>query len=195
VARLLAASPAELALLAAFVLAFTHFLYGGARTFKWSDGDELAAGMAQLSFLVTGAIATFALAFDTRIGTWNGLAALTLLLLSVSLYEWARRTIRERGFHIAWSGDVPDSVCDEGPYALIRHPVYLSYMLAFLALAVAMPRWETAAILVFNAALFTHAAMSDERSLAGSPLDEAYARYKRSTGMLFPRLWRAKGSP
>jgi protein-S-isoprenylcysteine O-methyltransferase Ste14 len=191
---LLTAAPAEILLLVGFVIAFTHFLYGGARTFKWTDGDELAAAAAQLSFFVTGAIAVLLLAYDTRIALWNGVAATVLLLASLALYEWARRAVRERGFHIAWSGDVPDSICDEGPYALIRHPVYLAYMLAFLAMAVALPRLATAAIFVLNAALFTHAAVTDERSLAGSPLGEAYARYKRSTGMLFPRFRRLKGS-
>jgi protein-S-isoprenylcysteine O-methyltransferase Ste14 len=187
--RLATASPAELLLLVAFVVAFTHFLYGGARTLKWSDGDELAAGVAQLAFLA-GAIATFYLAFLTPIALWNGIAGFTLLAGSVALYEWARRTVTDRGFHIAWTGDVPDALCAEGPYARIRHPLYLSYMLAFLALLAAMPTLAALALFVLGAALFTHAAISDERSLAASPLGEAYAEYKRSTGMFLPRLAR-----
>jgi len=67
--------PAEFALLAAFVLAFTHFLAGGARTFKWAEGDELAAGMAQLSFFVTGGMGTMFLAFRASVALWNGIAA------------------------------------------------------------------------------------------------------------------------
>jgi hypothetical protein len=35
----------------------------------------------------------------------NGIAAAVILLGSVSLHEWVRRTIRERRFHIAWSGE------------------------------------------------------------------------------------------
>ena len=191
--RLMTAAPAELMLLAAFVLAFTHFLYGGARTFKWGDGDELAAGVAQLSFFA-GAIAAFLVAFDTRIGPGNGIAAAVLWLASVALYEWARRTVRDRGLHIAWSGEVPDSLCTDGPYRLLRHPFYLSYIMAFLALLVALPKPVMLAIFVINTALFVHAAVTDERSLADSPLRDAYAGYKRSTGMLFPRLGRSKGT-
>lgn len=180
-------SPAEYALLAAFAIAFTHFLYGGARTLEWSDGDELAAGVAQIAFL-GGAIATFYLAFLTPIALWNGLAAFVLLGGSVALYEWARRTVRNRGFHIAWTGDVPDALCADGPYARIRHPLYLSYILTFLALPVAMPSPAALAVFVLGAALFAHAAISDERSLAESPLRDAYARYRQSTGRFFPRL-------
>jgi protein-S-isoprenylcysteine O-methyltransferase Ste14 len=45
------------------------------------------------------------------------------------------------------------------------------------------------AILAANVALFTHAAISDERSLDRSELSDAYARYKASTGMFLPRFW------
>jgi protein-S-isoprenylcysteine O-methyltransferase Ste14 len=185
-------SPGELALLVAFVVAFTHFLYGGARTFRWDDGDVLAAGVAQVAFL-GGPLAAFFLAFETPIALGNGIVAAVLLLASLALYEWARRTVRDRGFHIAWSGDVPDSLCTEGPYRLVRHPFYLSYMIAFLALLAALPMLATLAVFVLNTALFTHAALSDERSLSASPLNDAYARYKRSTGMLLPRLGRSRG--
>lgn len=186
-------SPAEFALLVAFVIAFTHFLYGGARTFKWNDGDELASGLAQLAF-VGGPLAAFLLAFRTRITLENGLAALTLLLVAVTLYEWARRTVQGRGLHIAWSGDVPESLCADGPYRLVRHPFYLSYMLAFVALVVAIPTLPVMAVTVAGLALFAHAIVSDERSLANSSLGDAYSDYKRSTGMLIPRLGRSKGT-
>jgi protein-S-isoprenylcysteine O-methyltransferase Ste14 len=186
-------SPGEFLLLGSFVLAFTHFLYGGARTFKWGDGDELAGGIAQLAFL-GGPLAAFALAFRTRIGLVNGLAALVLLLASLSLYEWARKTVKDRGFHIAWSGDVPDSLCADGPYRVVRHPFYLSYMLAFVALLVAIPTLPTLGVAVLGGAVFAHAAFSDERSIAASPLGDEYARYKLSTGMLVPRLGRSKGT-
>lgn len=188
-------SPGEFALLGAFVIVFMHFLYAGARTFKWDDGDEFAAGAAQLSFLVTGAIATFLLAYDTRFELWHGVAAAALLLAALGLYEWARRTVRDCAFHIAWSGEVPDRLCSEGPYRRVRHPFYLSYMIAFLALVVAIPKLATLAIFAFNVALFTHAALSDERSLAASPLGETYSLYKRSAGMFFPRLGISKGRP
>ena len=72
----------------------------------------------------------------------------------------------------------------------MRHPVYASYLLAFLAMPVAFPRLAMLAIFLFNAALFIHGARSDERSLAQSPLKDEYAAYRRRAGMFFPRLRR-----
>ena len=176
--------------LLSFVLVFTYFLLAGGHTFERSPDDDLAGMVAQISFLGTGAVATWLLGFRRAIPLWNGIGSALLLLGALLLYEWARREIRERGFHIAGSSDVPEALCDEGPYAFIRHPVYVSYMLAFLAQLVALPGLGTGLIFLANMALFTLAAANDEKSLSRSALADVYARYKRRTGMFFPRLFR-----
>ena len=181
----------ELLLLLGFVLIFMHFTTMGGITFGREAGDDMGAGAAQFSFLVTGAIATGFLAFHRAIQLWNGISAGILLACSLLLYEWARRTIRNRGFQIAWSDRTPGELCAAGPYAHVRHPVYLSYVLAFLALLVAFPGLPALAIVLFNAALYRHAAAADERSLIASPLGNEYARYRRATGMFLPKLGRA----
>ena len=177
----------QLALTIGFVLVFSYFLVGGANTFERDDSDVKGAGLGQFSLLVTGAIGAALLSFRQPLHLWNGIAATALLLGSLALYEWARRTIRDRCFHIAFSGELPDAVCASGPYAFVRHPVYLSYMLAFLAMPVAFPMIATATIFLFNVALYVHAARDDERSLAASELGEAYADYRQRTGMFVPR--------
>jgi protein-S-isoprenylcysteine O-methyltransferase Ste14 len=178
----------QLLMILGFILAFGYFAQAGAMTFERDDSDVKGATLGQFSLLVTGAIATALLSYRQVLHPANGIAAVIALLGSVSLYEWARRTIRERRFHIGWSGDVPDEVCAKGPYALVRHPVYLSYMLAFLAVPVAFPRLATLAIFVFNVALYVHAARDDERSMERSALRQVYAAYKRRTGMFLPRV-------
>ena len=179
----------QLVMAAAFILAFCYFMAAGARTFEWHVSDVAGATLGQFSHLVTGAIGTAFVSYRHQLAPMNGIAAAAILLASLLLYEWSRRTIRERRFHIAWSGEVPDTVCEAGPYAYLRHPVYLSYVLAFLALLVAFPRFLTGVIFLFNCALYAHAARSDERDLAASELKDAYAAYKARTGMFFPR-WR-----
>jgi protein-S-isoprenylcysteine O-methyltransferase Ste14 len=70
----------------------------------------------------------------------------------------------------------------------VRHPIYASYLLAFLACFVALPHWLTALMVVFNAALFAHAARDDEQRIAQSPLAGAYAHYRTRVGMFIPRV-------
>jgi protein-S-isoprenylcysteine O-methyltransferase Ste14 len=86
---------------------------------------------------------------------------------------------------------VPEALCDEGPYRYIRHPIYLSYALAFLAVLVALPHWITALTFLFNFALTVGAARSDERVLAASALAADYASYRERTGMFLPRINRS----
>jgi protein-S-isoprenylcysteine O-methyltransferase Ste14 len=167
---------------------FIHFMMAGVRTFAPSIDDDRAAGWAQFSFQLTGTLLTWFLGLYIPVHLYNGIAAAVLLVCSLALYEWTRHVIWGRRFPLAWSDNVPESLCEEGPYGYIRHPIYVSYILAFLAVLVALPTLITLAVFAFNTALFTHAAFSDERTLRASPLAADYARYKARTGMFFPRI-------
>jgi protein-S-isoprenylcysteine O-methyltransferase Ste14 len=169
---------------------FAYFLGAGARTFTSSGTDDAGALWAQISFMGTGALTTIWLGLLVPIRLYNGLASIAILLCSLALYEWARHVIWGRSFYIAWSGDVPEALCDRGPYVYIRHPIYASYILAFLAELAAIPTPITLAVFIFNAGLFTHAAWSDERSLASGSFGADYAQYKKRTGMFVPRVFK-----
>jgi protein-S-isoprenylcysteine O-methyltransferase Ste14 len=187
--------PLKVLLLLAFVVVFTHFVLAGGRTFERSPGDDVAAGVAQVSFQISGALATFFFGLRPAMPIANAVAAVSMLVGALLLYEWARRTIIERGFFLAWTGEVPDRLTEDGPYFYVRHPLYTSYILAFLAALVAVPRLPILLIFLLNLALFTYAAFSDERSLARSALAEDYARYRRRAGMFLPRLRRGVSDP
>jgi len=170
-------------------LCFYYFLLAGGRTFEFDEGDEGPAMLAQFSFAATGMGGTLVLGLGGgSVPPWHALGGGVLMACAIALYEWARHTIWNRGFHIAWTGEVPDALCEKGPYRFIRHPLYTSYGLAFAAQLVALPSLWTIAIFLFNAGLYTHAAFDDERSLARSALAGDYAGYKRRTGMFLPRL-------
>jgi protein-S-isoprenylcysteine O-methyltransferase Ste14 len=170
-------------------LCFYYFVLAGARTFEVNADDDLGSGVAQASFL-SGTLGTLLVGYWADVSLWNAIAGGAQMIGALLLYEWARRTIMNRRFHIAWSGDVPDAVCRAGPYAFIRHPLYTSYMLAFSAMLAAVLSPWTLAIFAINVALFVHAARADERSIAASALADDYARYKQRVGMFLPRLRR-----
>ena len=137
--------------------------------------------------------------FGTLVVVWHGLyngfdltraaSGGTLSVLSVALYEWARRTIVGRRFAIALAEEVPEAVCEDGPYRYLRHPFYLSYVLASLGMLVATLNLIAAAVFIFNSTVFTYMARDDERTLQASALSSDYDAYRQRVGflMLLPR--------
>jgi protein-S-isoprenylcysteine O-methyltransferase Ste14 len=111
-----------------------------------------------------------------------------LALGSVMLYEWTRRTVIDRNFYVGLSGEVPGALCDKGPYRFVRHPFYLSYMVAFVAVAVAFPSAIVSGVCVLNIGLFVYMAFDDERVLLASAIAAHYNSYKGRVGMFLPRL-------
>jgi protein-S-isoprenylcysteine O-methyltransferase Ste14 len=168
---------------------FIHFFYAGARTF-YADSREDGPGPAisQGAFFFGGLLPIWLLGLYQPIHLPNGIVAACLLATSIALYEWARATIWGRRFGIGWGQHVPEELCELGPYRRVRHPLYLSYLLAFAASFVALPHWITGSMVLASIALFTHAAQSDERRIAESPLAGQYAEYRQRVGMFFPRV-------
>lgn len=171
---------------------FLHFLIAGGRTFHVVNADlEPAAWISQIMFVFGGSVTAWYLGLRQLMHPLNGVIAAILLFISLSLYEWARHTILRRRFGIAGNGHVPEALCDVGPYRYIRHPIYLGYALAHLAVLVAIPHWVTAAIFAAVAAICAYWAIDDERALMASGLSADYAAYRRRTGMFLPKLSRA----
>ena len=168
--------------------AFLHFIFAGARTLHFKPGDSgPGAVIGQGALMFGGVIPVWFLGLYQPIHIINGIVAALILLASIGLYEWARQTIWGRRFGLAYGDHVPDELCDQGPYRFVRHPLYASYVLAFVACLVALPHWITALMVAANSVLWTLTALSDERRIADSPLAAAYANYRRRVGMFFPR--------
>ena len=171
---------------------FLHFLLAGGRTFyTTARASEPASWIAELAFGMGGTATVWLLGLHRQIRVSNGIAALALLLASLALYEWARHTIWGRRFGLGWGTHVPEALCEAGPYRRIRHPIYLAYMLAYLAALVAVPHWLTTATFIGGVALFTQAAFSDEAGIATSPLAADYAAYRGRAGMFWPKRGRS----
>lgn len=172
---------------------FLHFMLAAGRTFYSSDlASEPGALIGEFAFAMGGTATAWFLGLHRQIPLANGIFATSLMLASLGLYEWARHTIWTRRFGVGWGTHVPEALCEAGPYRRIRHPVYLAYMLAYLAVFVALPHWLTAATLVGGVVLFTHAARSDEARIAASAISADYAAYRKRVGRFWPRLSSAK---
>jgi protein-S-isoprenylcysteine O-methyltransferase Ste14 len=164
---------------------FLYFMTTGAKIFTVPMLLDSGAMLGELSF-VSGIVCVLCMGLFRGLLLPVALCGFVLALSSLLLYEWTRRTVIDRHFYIGLSGEVPPAVCETGPYRYVRHPFYLSYMIAFLAMAVAFPSWATGMVCLANIALFVYMAVDDERTLSGSALAVEYRNYQGRVGMFLP---------
>ena len=168
--------------------AWVHYMVAGGRTlYSESMQWERGAAVFQFTFLC-GTGATWFVGFHQPIRPLNAVISAMVLAAALGLYEWARHAIWGRRFGLAFGDQVPDELCTQGPYRLIRHPLYLAYMLTFVAIFIALPHWLTGAALAANTVIFVLSAFDDERRLVASAISADYQAYRKRTGMFVPRF-------
>jgi protein-S-isoprenylcysteine O-methyltransferase Ste14 len=140
------------------------------------------------------AFALFFLSLLTFPGTLEGYAALLLALTGCLLaVAGAALVLRSRiALGPAWSlapkADDAKGVVTTGPYRLVRHPIYLGLSMLAAGTALAFASWP--AFLVVLAGIvptFAWRAAAEEKLLAGT-FGERYARYRKQTKPIIPRL-------
>jgi len=109
--------------------------------------------------------------------------ALTLFLSAI---EAARRTPLTRTFVYEPRCDV---ILQAGPYRVIRHPIYVSYSLAWLAAPVAMQSVVLGLTAIFMIGCYVTSLHEEERRLAAGPRAAEYAHYRARTWRMIPLIY------
>jgi protein-S-isoprenylcysteine O-methyltransferase Ste14 len=169
------------------VCPFLYFMTAGANTFTVPKLRDSGAVLGQISF-VSGTACVLIMGLYSGLWVLPAVCGAILALGSLMLYEWTRRTVIDRNFYVALSGEVPGAVCDVGPYHHVRHPFYLSYIAAFVAVAVAFPSLMVSGVCALNIGLFVYMAFDDERVLLRSAIGADYRNYKVRARMFLPRF-------
>lgn len=134
-----------------------------------------------------------AIAATPRIAAVRGISGVALYLCSLGLFWWAIRTSLRHPLSAAFSPDVPNHLVAQGPYKIMRHPLYCSYLLCWLAGWVAAGRLWLAPTIAVMLVIYLVAAREEERKFNRSTLADAYAQYRACTGLFFPNpmKWRS----
>jgi protein-S-isoprenylcysteine O-methyltransferase Ste14 len=76
-----------------------------------------------------------------------------------------------------------------GPFRVVRHPVYFSMILELLAFAFVCSAWIVALIIpfIYVPVLLMRVRMEEEAMI--DKFGETYREYRRTTPAIFPRLW------
>lgn len=178
----------QLAVLSAAAACFASYGWGLARFFadpgggpgtgtvKWATAAAVAAHIAAILFFYDHGALRFA-------------AALAIYALSLSLFWWAIAANRARPLTLAFSPDAPLHLVTAGPYAFIRHPLYVSYALCWIAGTAATGQVLLVPTVLVMGWLYHRAAVKEEGKFAASPLAGEYALYARRTGRYMPRVF------
>lgn len=122
-------------------------------------------------------------------------AEAALLAAALALFAWAASVNRARPLPLAFAGQVPERLQTDGPYALVRHPFYASYLLAFGGGLVAAGTPWLVPVVVAGAVTYWRAARREEAGFEASPLRDEYRAYARRVGMFVPRPWAPRSPP
>ena len=125
-----------------------------------------------------------------------GLAVISVILsfLSAGLVGWAVRVLGKQWSFTARLAE-GHRLVTEGPYALMRHPIYAAMLGMLLVTAVAISHWMAIppAILLFAAG--TRIRIRSEESLLQEAFGQEFADYRRRVGAVLPRALRPAQEP
>jgi protein-S-isoprenylcysteine O-methyltransferase Ste14 len=120
--------------------------------------------------------------------SYGGAYALAAVMLAGLAFTWWGRVHLGRLWSSAITRKEDHRIIDDGPYGLVRHPIYTGLIVALLATAAAEGRVTAlvgAALVIFGIWL---KARTEERFLKVEFDGDAYAAYCRRVPMLIPFL-------
>lgn len=136
---------------------------------------------------LTHVLALVVLSAPAPAWAWVGIALYGLALgLFLSAIEAARRVPMTHAFVYT---PKCDNILVTGPYRVIRHPIYLSYSLAWLAAPLAMHSVLLLLTALFMIACYVISAREEERLLASGPKAEEYAKLRARTWRMIPFIY------
>ncbi len=122
---------------------------------------------------------------EARWGLALQLLGIALLAGALALHAWARVHLRQFYAERVELQPGHQLVCT-GPYARVRHPLFLSYFMLAFGVLLVNPALPTLAIVIYALWDFTRAARQEEQLLAANL--PGYAEYMARTGRFLPRL-------
>ncbi len=161
------------------------FLIGMQIGFASGQGSRTLRGVLFASIMLAVGVAARSAWMLERPSPWLVVPGAMLAFAGCVLFIW---TIRRHPMRPdkAFASDAPHDITTSGPYRLVRHPIYLSYLLATTGVALLAHSPAVAAVAAWLSMLYAYAAWMEERLILASPHGKRYAAYRRQVGMFWP---------
>jgi protein-S-isoprenylcysteine O-methyltransferase Ste14 len=156
-----------------------HFVTVG----RIPQGMRLLSAISLLAYIMYVGL-LFRRGYEATTVTIPGLIGFTV---SIVLFWWTVAETRSHRLRLAYSDADPDRINTGGPYAVVRHPFYLSYIVFWISTALVAGSWQWVIALILTL-WYVRIARGEERRFRSSGLSPAYDQYRQRTGMLLPRL-------
>ena len=164
----------------------SSFAWGMRRFFVQPTGSTSGMKIISACGILFGALHFVAIFLRDSVTAERAYLAALLYIWSLGLFWWAIQANSAARLSAAFSDDLPVHLVESGPYRFIRHPFYCSYVLAWLAGAIATARWWLIPTVVVMAVIYWNAASSEEEKFSRSPLAAEYESYRSRTSLLVP---------
>ena len=118
------------------------------------------------------------------------MGATVLFFLATGLFAWSLTTAQRArvGLGLAFSSTAPSALAMSGPYRYVRHPIYASYLLAWLAGSLGTTWVPAGLAIVAMGWQYAAAARQEEREIDRGPFGMAYDAYRRHTPAIVPGI-------
>jgi protein-S-isoprenylcysteine O-methyltransferase Ste14 len=131
-----------------------------------SDRDQVSRRAALPLLLAHYAIAGLDARFDwSEVGLELQLASFALLLCGLGLAGWTVLSNPFASSAVRLQAERRQTVVSHGPYAIVRHPMYLGVILFTLASGAALGSWIAELVLLPLIAIFVRRTLVEERML------------------------------
>ncbi len=112
---------------------------------------------------------------------------LVIMIVGFAIYYWAVLALGH--FGSGFVRVIPDhKVIQNGPYRLVRHPVYAGEILSFIGLGLALQSWVALLIILVTASVFYSNRIRIEEKFLTAELGDDYVQYMKSVKRIIPHI-------
>ena len=162
-------------------------LFASAGIWHFGGSHKFGTKIVSVTSILGYVSAIYAIFIAGDIYIWSSLGV-SLHLLSLFLFGWCVGTSGRKTLGLALNDASSGRLITVGPYALVRHPFYTSYIIFWVGNAIIAVSIFTIIPAVLFIFLYIFTARREDKALAKLFADE-YPSWHRNTGAFFPK-WR-----
>lgn len=141
-------------------------------------------------YFVAGAVIVFEFfVINRELNLFSVIIGFIIFLLAIILRRWSIKTLGNQwAIHVTGSSKLNDELVlvTTGPYKYIRHPIYVSYILDLVSLAIIFNAFYALFfVIIINIPSYILRSLSEEKS-ALKRFGQQYSGYKNKTSFMIP---------